>query len=132
MLTFPVDHLHLRVPTDTYAQGACVGFFLSSFRVERITGQRAHHLLRRGIFFSHRDLNLLLDYVEKQKEEGGGGAAAPFYLYTGRGPSSEALHLGHLVPFMFTKYLQVKAYTKHDIHVRTYLHAYGGVGLTAQ
>lgn len=29
-----------------------------------------------------------------------------FYLYTGRGPSSEALHLGHLVPFMFTKYLQ--------------------------
>ncbi|GER39632.1 nucleotidylyl transferase superfamily protein [Striga asiatica] len=26
-----------------------------------------------------------------------------FYLYTGRGPSSEALHLGHLVPFMFTK-----------------------------
>ena len=28
------------------------------------------------------------------------------YLYTGRGPSSEALHLGHLVPFMFTKYLQ--------------------------
>lgn len=30
----------------------------------------------------------------------------PFYLYTGRGPSSEALHLGHLVPFMFTKWLQ--------------------------
>lgn len=26
-----------------------------------------------------------------------------FYLYTGRGPSSEALHLGHLIPFMFTK-----------------------------
>ena len=23
-----------------------------------------------------------------------------------QGPSSEALHLGHLVPFMFTKYLQ--------------------------
>jgi len=26
-----------------------------------------------------------------------------FYLYTGRGPSSESLHLGHLIPFMFTK-----------------------------
>lgn len=26
-----------------------------------------------------------------------------FYLYTGRGPSSEALHLGHLIPFHFTK-----------------------------
>lgn len=25
---------------------------------------------------------------------------------TPQGPSSEALHLGHLVPFMFTKYLQ--------------------------
>ena len=24
----------------------------------------------------------------------------------GRGPSSESLHMGHLVPFMFTKYLQ--------------------------
>jgi tryptophanyl-tRNA synthetase len=30
----------------------------------------------------------------------------PFYLYTGRGPSSEALHIGHLIPFMFTKWLQ--------------------------
>jgi len=25
-----------------------------------------------------------------------------------QGPSSEALHLGHLIPFMFTKYLQVR------------------------
>ncbi len=30
----------------------------------------------------------------------------PFYLYTGRGPSSDALHLGHLVPFQFTQWLQ--------------------------
>ena len=29
-----------------------------------------------------------------------------FYLYTGRGPSSEALHLGHLIPFHFTQWLQ--------------------------
>ena len=27
----------------------------------------------------------------------------PFYLYTGRGPSSESMHLGHLIPFMITK-----------------------------
>jgi tryptophanyl-tRNA synthetase len=27
-------------------------------------------------------------------------------LYTGRGPSSSALHLGHLIPFIFTKWLQ--------------------------
>lgn len=30
----------------------------------------------------------------------------PFYLYTGRGPSSGSLHLGHLIPFFFTKALQ--------------------------
>ena len=53
--------------------------------------------VQRGIFFSHRDLNVILDIFAAKK---------PMYLYTGRGPSSEALHLGHLIPFMFTKYLQ--------------------------
>ena len=66
-------------------------------RIERVTGRPAHPFLRRGIFFSHRDLNILLDAVEKGEK---------FYLYTGRGPSSDALHLGHLIPFMFTRYLQ--------------------------
>jgi tryptophanyl-tRNA synthetase len=42
-------------------------------------------------------LNELLDLYEKGER---------FYLYTGRGPSSESLHFGHLIPFMFTKYLQ--------------------------
>ena len=37
-------------------------------------------------------------------------AGKKFYLYTGRGPSSDALHLGHLVPFHFTKYLQVNSW----------------------
>ncbi len=32
----------------------------------------------------------------------------PPRAHTPQGPSSEALHLGHLVPFMFTKYLQVR------------------------
>jgi tryptophanyl-tRNA synthetase len=54
-------------------------------------------LLKRGIFFSHRELETILDcYANKQ----------PFFLYTGRGPSSDAMHLGHLVPFIFTKWLQ--------------------------
>jgi len=66
-------------------------------RVERLTGVRAHRFLRRGLFFSHRDLDTLLDAYER---------GTPFYLYTGRGPSSEALHLGHLVPFHFTQWLQ--------------------------
>ncbi|KAF6012371.1 tryptophan--tRNA ligase [Brettanomyces bruxellensis] len=29
-----------------------------------------------------------------------------FFLYTGRGPSSDSMHLGHMVPFIFTKWLQ--------------------------
>ena len=29
----------------------------------------------------------------------------PFFLYTGRGPSSDSMHLGHLIPFMFTKFV---------------------------
>ncbi|CAM8961626.1 unnamed protein product [Rhodiola kirilowii] len=66
-------------------------------RIHRLTGRTPHVFLRRGVFFAHRDLNEILDAYEKGKK---------FYLYTGRGPSSEALHLGHLVPFMFTKYLQ--------------------------
>lgn len=66
-------------------------------RMERLTGKPVHRFLRRGIFFSHRDLNHLLDLYEAKKK---------FYLYTGRGPSSEALHLGHLIPFQFTKWLQ--------------------------
>ncbi|GKV33219.1 hypothetical protein SLEP1_g41750 [Rubroshorea leprosula] len=66
-------------------------------RVERLTGRPAHVFLRRGVFFAHRDFDDILNAYERGEK---------FYLYTGRGPSSEALHLGHLVPFMFTKYLQ--------------------------
>jgi tryptophanyl-tRNA synthetase len=66
-------------------------------RFERVTGHRAHHWLKRGFFFSHRDLDELLDAYEKGER---------FYLYTGRGPSSDSLHFGHLIPFLFTKWLQ--------------------------
>ena len=66
-------------------------------RVERVTGRRAHRWLRRGMFFSHRDLEKVLDMYESGKK---------FYLYTGRGPSSQSLHFGHMIPFMFTQWLQ--------------------------
>lgn len=56
-----------------------------------------HCWLRRNIFFSHRELDAICGLQEKGK---------PFYLYTGRGPSSAAMHLGHLLPFMFTQWLQ--------------------------
>jgi len=66
-------------------------------RFEKATGKRAHRFLRRGIVFSHRELEKILDRYEKGE---------PFYLYTGRGPSSDSMHVGHAVPFEFTKYLQ--------------------------
>uniref|UniRef100_A0A8D3CKD6 Tryptophan--tRNA ligase, cytoplasmic n=1 Tax=Scophthalmus maximus TaxID=52904 RepID=A0A8D3CKD6_SCOMX len=66
-------------------------------RIEKVSGQKPHRFLRRGIFFSHRDMHQVLDAYEKHKS---------FYLYTGRGPSSEAMHVGHLIPFIFTKWLQ--------------------------
>ncbi|OII75711.1 tryptophanyl-tRNA synthetase family protein [Cryptosporidium andersoni] len=66
-------------------------------KIEKITNKKAHHFLRRKIFLSHRDLDQVLNAYE---------AGKLFYLYTGRGPSSEALHIGHLIPLLFTKYLQ--------------------------
>lgn len=66
-------------------------------RFENVTGKKAHPLLRRGKFFSHREFDQILTLYEQGK---------PFYLYTGRGPSSEAMHMGHLIPFIFTKWLQ--------------------------
>jgi tryptophanyl-tRNA synthetase len=66
-------------------------------RFERVTGHKPHRWLRRGLFFSHRDLELILDTYERGDD---------FLLYTGRGPSSDAMHIGHTIPFEFTKWLQ--------------------------
>lgn len=61
------------------------------------TAPPLHPILRRGVAFSHRDINLILDDVEAQKT---------FYLYTGRGPSAQTMHVGHMMPFLVTHYLQ--------------------------
>ncbi|TFK29818.1 tryptophanyl-tRNA synthetase [Coprinopsis marcescibilis] len=66
-------------------------------RFERLTGHKPHVFLRRGMFFSHREFDKMLDRYEQGK---------PFFLYTGRGPSSDSMHLGHMIPFVFTKWLQ--------------------------
>ena len=66
-------------------------------RFEAVTGKPAHRLMRRKLFFSHRDFDKILDHYEKY---------GSFMLYTGRGPSSGSMHLGHTVPFLFTKELQ--------------------------
>jgi len=66
-------------------------------KIEKFTNE-SHFMLRRGIFFSHRDLNRLLDDYEKGKK---------FFLYSGRGPSGHS-HIGHLDPWVFAKWLQDK------------------------
>lgn len=71
--------------------------------MQKATGADLHHFLTRDIFFAHRDFDLILKAVEEHKKD---SQLPPFYLYTGRGPSSEALHLGHMLPFIFNKYLQ--------------------------
>lgn len=55
-----------------------------------------HHMLRRDYFFSHRDLDLALEDHEKKKG---------FFLYTGRAPSGP-MHIGHMIPMVFTKWMQ--------------------------
>ena len=64
-------------------------------RLGKYTG-KVHLQLRRKLFFSHRDLDAVLDLYDK---------GTKFILYTGRGPSGP-VHIGHLVPWIFTKYLQ--------------------------
>lgn len=66
-------------------------------RIKKHTGT-LHHFLRRNIFFSHRDLDWILNEYEKGNK---------FFLYTGRA-SSGPVHMGHLVPWIFTKWLQDK------------------------
>ena len=64
-------------------------------RIRNAAGED-HFMLRRGIFFSHRDMGRILDDYDKGNK---------FFLYTGRGPSGHT-HIGHLVPWVFAKWLQ--------------------------
>ena len=66
-------------------------------RIKKHTG-KLHFMLSRKIFFAHRDLNWIIDEYEKGNK---------FFLYTGRAPSGN-IHLGHLLPWIFTKWLQDK------------------------
>src|SRR4051812_30145211 len=51
-------------------------------RFQRLTGKDLHPWLKRGIFFTHREFDKFLDAYE---------AGEPVFLYTGRGPSSDAM-----------------------------------------
>lgn len=58
--------------------------------------EKTHPLLRRGIYFSHRDFDKWLDNYDEGKKVS---------VITGRGPS-EKMHIGHLVPYLVAKSLQ--------------------------
>ncbi|MFW9963201.1 MAG: tryptophan--tRNA ligase [Candidatus Sifarchaeia archaeon] len=85
---------------------------IEQFGTERITEdlrnqmykitKEKHFMLERNLFFSHRDLGWILTEFEKGNK---------FVLYTGRGPSG-ITHIGHLVPWMFTKWMQEKFDTR--------------------
>lgn len=64
-------------------------------RIREIAGED-HFMLRRGIFFSHREMGRILDDYSRGNK---------FFLYTGRGPSGHT-HIGHLVPWVFAKWIQ--------------------------
>jgi len=57
---------------------------------------KCHPLIRRGLYYSHRDFDKWLEAHEKKKRVS---------VITGRGPS-EKMHLGHLIPFLVAKSLQ--------------------------
>ncbi len=60
------------------------------------TAGSLHPFISLNLFYAERDLGELLDDYRKGNK---------FYLYTGRGPSGK-MHIGHLMPFIFTKWLQ--------------------------
>ncbi len=61
----------------------------------KVTGE-VHYMLRRRVFYAHRDYDIFLEeYLEGK----------PLALYTGRGPSGP-VHIGHMLPWIFTKWLQ--------------------------
>ena len=64
-------------------------------KIEKYSGP-LHFLLRRHIFYAHRDL----DWIMKEYEKGN-----KFYVYTGRAPSAQ-MTIGHLLPFTMAKWLQ--------------------------
>lgn len=57
-----------------------------------------HVMIRRRVFYSHRDFDIFLEAYKSGRR---------CALYTGRGPSGHT-HLGHILPWIFTKWLQDK------------------------
>ena len=81
---------------------------LDDFGADELTDEQArafpapgHPLVRRRIFYAQRDLGGFLDAAQ---------SGADHAIVTGRGPSGP-MHIGHVFPFYFAKYLQETAGT---------------------
>ncbi len=68
---------------------------LNDEQIDRFPGE-SHPLVRRGVFYAERDLDSFLDAVENGEKHS---------IVTGRGPSGP-MHIGHVIPFYFARYLQ--------------------------
>lgn len=66
-------------------------------QLETVTKSKAHYFLSRDIFYAHQDFDKILDAKAKGKD---------IYIYTGRGPSADSMHIGHLIPMQFAAWLQ--------------------------
>ena len=88
------DRMYIKL-IEKFGTQALSQDLIEKFR--KLTGE-VHPLIKSQYFFSHRDLDWLLTKYEN---------GDPFYLYTGRGPSG-FIHIGHILPWLFTKYLQDK------------------------
>jgi tryptophanyl-tRNA synthetase len=65
-------------------------------RLRKAAGRPLPPTLERGIYYSHRDLGMILDAHAKGR---------PFFLYSGRGPSGP-LHTSHLLAFELCRWFQ--------------------------
>lgn len=76
---------------------------LDQFGADRLTPEQktrfptpGHPLVRRDVFYAERDVDPFLEAANSNE---------PHSIVTGRGPSGP-MHIGHIFPFYFAKYLQ--------------------------
>ena len=87
---------------------------LDTFGADSLTDEQVarfpkpvHPLVRRRVFYAERDLNTYLDAMNGDNTHS---------IVTGRGPSGP-MHIGHIFPFYFAKYLQEETGTSVYIPV---------------
>jgi tryptophanyl-tRNA synthetase len=66
-------------------------------RFQTLIGKDLHPWLRNGVILNHSYFETILDAIEKKED---------IFLLLSKSPSKESLHLGHLIPFQFAKWLQ--------------------------